>query len=170
MKLDEHENDTNIRAGILIRLKGTSKFLIEHATGKCPPMPCMDIPKGHIVAGEAIDVGACREVKEETGLDISPSSLKDLGHYKYNKSILCLFYTELDFDITSCHCDSMFTAPNGEKKPEVDSYEFFDIYEDSLDDSLLYKGLKPILKPLFDKIKENDLFESIYDNASKTRI
>lgn len=169
MNLNEHEDDVNIRAGILIRLKGTSKILIEHATEHHAPNPCMDIPKGHITVNEHIEDGACREVFEETGIQIDPSELKPLGHYMYNKSMLYLYYVEMDFDINKCYCKSTFINKQGKELPEVDGYELFDMFEDDLDSSLLYKGLRPILKVEFEKIR-NNIFESIYNQAQDKRL
>lgn len=154
MNIREHENDSKIRAGIIIRLRGTNKILIEHATGKKAPMPCMDIPKGHVTTDEPIMVGAVREIKEETGLNLNLDELIPMGVFNYNKSVLHIFYIETDFDIDSCHCDSMFTDSYGRSLPEVDGYALFDIVSDNLDTSLLYNGLKPILKQVFEKIKQ----------------
>lgn len=156
MKIIEHANDTNVRAGIIIRLKGTNKILIEHATEHPKTKPCMDIPKGHITSGEEIEVGACREVYEETGIDIDPSELTLIGTFKYQKSTLTIFYIEMDFDIGLCYCESKFKNAAGKMLPEVDEYELFDIVEDNLEESLIYTGLKPILYKVFDTI-QNDL-------------
>jgi 8-oxo-dGTP pyrophosphatase MutT (NUDIX family) len=157
MRITEHNDDVNIRAGILIKQKGTTKILIEHATGHHAPNPCMDIPKGHITIDEKIEEGACREIQEETGIEIDPGDLTELGHFPYNKSTLYIFYVEMNFDINKCHCDSMFTSPSGKELPEVDGYELFDIVNDDLDSSLLYKGLKPILRHVFQDMKEKNL-------------
>ena len=154
MKIEEHSNDVNIRVGIIIRKTGTSQILIEHATGKYAPMPCMDIPKGHLTAGEDFEVGACREVFEETGVEIDPGELIAIGSYPYNKTMLHLYYIETNFDITKCKCISTFKSPSGKELPEVDGYELFDMENNDLETSLLYKGLKPILKDVFEKIKQ----------------
>ena len=161
MKLSEHENDTTVRAGIIIRLAGTDKILTELAWGKYPPNNYRDIVKGHITQGEDIAIGACREAKEETGLDINPDDILKLGLYNYGGSVIQMYYIEKDFNLDECHCDSIFTNNWGKDVPEVRAFELFDMKLDNVDDKGFYFGLRPILKQIFKDILENKDFIDI---------
>ncbi|AHY25373.1 nudix hydrolase [Serratia phage PS2] len=111
-----------VSAGVLIFRNGSSPaILMGHATGTNR----WDIPKGHIEEGEAPIEAACRELKEETGINIIPSYLMDIGRHEYikGKKDLHLFvYTGFqDFVPAKCVCTSYFER-DGEQIPEMDAF------------------------------------------------
>ena len=88
----------------------------------------LDIPKGCADSGEDDLHAAIRELKEETGIELSSTqSIYDMGihpHVKKKKSHI--FFTFSNEPISSlvekCKCSSYFTDKNGVEHPEVDSF------------------------------------------------
>lgn len=66
----------NVSAGILFVLNN-EKILLVHATNSTW-WKSYSPPKGHVEAGESFAEAACREVKEEVGIKIEPSSLDEM--------------------------------------------------------------------------------------------
>lgn len=64
-----------IGVGVVV-LEGSQVLLIKR--GKPPRMGHWSIPGGHLNWGETVQVGAIREVREETGLDITIEALIDV--------------------------------------------------------------------------------------------
>ena len=150
-KIIIESKDTKTRAGIIIRLAGTDKFLTEIAWGKYAPNNYRDIVKGHLSQGESLKVGACREAFEETGIQINPEDLAELGIYSYGGGDLHIFYVEKSFDISRCHCSSTFINKWDKEVPEVRNFELISLY-DNIDSLYFHKGLRPILKKEIKKI------------------
>ena len=60
--------------GVLI-FNEQGQLLMAHATGQ----KHWDIPKGGAEPGESARTAAIREVREETGIDLSSASMEELG-------------------------------------------------------------------------------------------
>ncbi|MET3849571.1 NUDIX domain-containing protein [Paenibacillus sp. OAE614] len=99
-------------------------FLACHSTGNT----FYDLPKGMPEEGETPEQTACREVREESGLNILPDQIKDLGVFPYNRAKnlhLFLWTTESLPPIEEMACTSTFIDRySGQAKPEVDGYEY----------------------------------------------
>ncbi len=65
----------SVAAGVAITFEG--KVLLVHPTGASWKTSAVGIPKGGIQDGEDTLTAAIRELKEETGISISPSLLAD---------------------------------------------------------------------------------------------
>ena len=65
----------SVAAGVAITFEG--KVLLVHPTGASWKTSAVGIPKGGIQNGEDTLTAAIRELKEETGISISPSLLAD---------------------------------------------------------------------------------------------
>lgn len=106
-----------------IVLKTNKGYLLCHPTGRNEPV--FDIPKGCKEENETEWECATRELKEETGLVITPQNttyITNLGRHKYiSGKDLHLFYVEMDEDIqlSQLVCTSLI---DGSNKPEVDYY------------------------------------------------
>jgi len=100
------------------------RLLLGHATRS----PRWDIPKGVAEAGESFVAAAARELREETGLVVSPEELVALGVHPYLRSKdLALFAWAPQSlpDPDSLACSSHFTLPNGTSLPEFDRFGLF---------------------------------------------
>lgn len=103
----------------------------------------LDLPKGHIEAGETEAQCAVRELQEETGLRVNIDQLKPLGRFKYtNYKDLSLFLYRVSAlpNLASLKCASMFTDPYGRKVPEATAFALVDFNDDRF-----YSSLKPVL-------------------------
>lgn len=106
------------------------RLLLGHATRS----PRWDIPKGLAEPGEALAEAAVRELREETGLGVTPDALADLGRHRYLPGKdLALFVWRLPAlpDPAALHCASSFTTPRGDTLPEFDRFGLFD-WDDAL--------------------------------------
>lgn len=85
-----------IRAAKVVIFDANNRALMLRRSDTHPRTPLrMDLPGGVIKDDETFEEGVCREVKEETGLDIDPSSLKLVYTHTYDffgKSISRLLY------------------------------------------------------------------------------
>jgi 8-oxo-dGTP pyrophosphatase MutT (NUDIX family) len=118
-----------ISYGVLI-LNEQGQLLLAHATGQ----KHWDIPKGGAEEGESAREAAIREVREETGIDLSVSSMEELGRMPYiPRKDLHLFRAVLhtrDCDIAACKCTSFFPhRTSGVMTPEVDRFKWVDVAE-----------------------------------------
>jgi 8-oxo-dGTP pyrophosphatase MutT (NUDIX family) len=109
--------------GILL-LNEDGEVLLAHATGTTH----WDLPKGHAEEGETALVAAVRETREETGLELDPDELIDLGlftDYRPEKA-LHLFAARRNRDqvqLDKCTCTTEFThRTTGEILPETDAF------------------------------------------------
>ncbi|HET8996572.1 MAG TPA: NUDIX domain-containing protein [Acetobacteraceae bacterium] len=99
-------------------------LLLGHATGS----PRWDIPKGLAEPGEDFRSAASRELQEETGLEVAPGSLRDLGVHSYMPGKdLALFVWQCAPmpDPRALVCHSGFTLPNGAWRLEFDRFGIF---------------------------------------------
>jgi 8-oxo-dGTP pyrophosphatase MutT (NUDIX family) len=98
------------------------RILLGHATRS----PRWDIPKGVAEAGENFAAAAARELREETGLVVSPDQLVELGVHVYLRGKdLALFAWQPPQlpDPQSLACTSLFALPNGTMLPEFDRFD-----------------------------------------------
>ena len=119
------------------------KLLACHASGR-PYKNGWDISKGHIEDGETPLECACRELKEETGIDASRlTNIRDLGKWEYTKSKdLYLFVANYDVDLSKCKCTSYFEQ-SGRQIPEMDAFKLIDF--DKIDDTY-YRNMAKVIK------------------------
>ncbi|VWX62981.1 NUDIX hydrolase [Burkholderiales bacterium 8X] len=116
-----------ISYGVLI-FNEQGQLLLAHATGQ----KHWDIPKGGAEPGESARDAALREVREETGIELAPGSLQEIGHLSYHaRKDLHLFRAQVntqDCDITACRCTSFFPHHvSGAMTPEVDQFGWVDL-------------------------------------------
>ena len=128
-------SNKKLTCGVVIRIKNTNKFLIEHVTMK----KFWSIPKGEADENENSAVAAIRETKEECGLKLDANKLKYIGTFDYNNfKNIALFEYSIDetIDTTKLVCTSYFDFTYTRKsdkqtitvqKPEVDGFCFIDI-------------------------------------------
>jgi 8-oxo-dGTP pyrophosphatase MutT (NUDIX family) len=100
------------------------RILLGHATRS----PRWDIPKGVAESGEDFADAAARELREETGLVVSPDELVALGVHAYLRGKdLALFAwgpPQLP-DPQNLVCTSLFALPSGTMLPEFDRFDLF---------------------------------------------
>jgi 8-oxo-dGTP pyrophosphatase MutT (NUDIX family) len=103
---------------------GGNRVLLGHATRS----PRWDIPKGVAEPGETCASAAARELLEETGLEVRPEELADLGLHAYmrGKDLALFAWKPLQLpDPDGLSCSSHFTLPNGTRLPEFDRFGLF---------------------------------------------
>ena len=102
-----------------------------HATGR-PDKSGWDFPKGLVEAGETHAEGALRELREETGIELTADVLLDAGRHPHNKEKdihLFLYKTEEMPDPETLRCSTYFNVcdrQTGEVLrtcPECNGYE-----------------------------------------------
>lgn len=135
-------NGRKLSCGFLVQDENTGKYLGCHPTGQ--PKGVYDIPKGCKNVGADDLETAIRELKEETGLEVSEidAQIEDLGiHNQKKDKDVHLFKIVLPIDIEKLHCDSTFIDfRDGVKKSEMDGFELVD------DFSKFLFSIQPILK------------------------
>lgn len=74
-------------AGLLLWARGDAgvRVLLVHPSGAYNRKAPFGLPKGEPEAGEALESAARREVREETGVDVT-GALEPLGYVDYRKS------------------------------------------------------------------------------------
>ncbi|WP_239143125.1 NUDIX hydrolase [Variovorax sp. WS11] len=112
----------------MLILNEQGQLLLAHATGQ----KHWDIPKGGAEEGESAREAAIREVREETGIELTADSMEELGRMAYlPRKELHLFRVALhtrDCDIAACKCTSFFPHhASGVMTPEVDQFRWVDI-------------------------------------------
>jgi len=111
----------------------------------------LDLPKGGIEPGESPKEGVVREVKEETGLDVSKWDLVDVGEFPYmEEKRLHLFICKvpnLNF-VSALSCHSTFSY-FGRIVPEHVGYRVIK-FEDIR--TSFYRKLVPILEKICQKL------------------
>jgi 8-oxo-dGTP pyrophosphatase MutT (NUDIX family) len=136
-----------VSCGMLIYDPEEKCILAGHPTNRSTKKGNFDILKGHMDAGETPKETALRELKEESGIVLSPSeihSLKDLGEFNYSKKKnLHLFMLEKPIPpLYTLKCESIV---DGETFPEMDDYKKIPITE--LD--WFFPNLQKVLKKVF---------------------
>ena len=96
------------------------ELLLGHASGSAR----WDIPKGLSEPGESPRETARRETAEETGIELAPQSLLDLGHHPYLRGKdLHLFAVLIErVDAARCTCSTHFLDARHRLRPEVDAH------------------------------------------------
>lgn len=112
----------NVTCGILLHTR--DGYLLCHPTGRPKESGCYDIPKGMKEPGETEWECAVREMREETGLEITAENTvytANMGRHSYNsKKDIHLFCCEIpDVDVESLACTSMVEELG---IPEVDDW------------------------------------------------
>jgi 8-oxo-dGTP pyrophosphatase MutT (NUDIX family) len=100
------------------------RILLGHATRS----PRWDIPKGEAEPGEDFVMAAARELREETGLVVSPEELVDRGVHRYRPGkdlALFAWRPRVMPDPKSLVCTSHFALPDGTMLPEFDRFGLF---------------------------------------------
>jgi 8-oxo-dGTP pyrophosphatase MutT (NUDIX family) len=100
------------------------RILLGHATRS----PRWDIPKGVAESSENFAEAAARELREETGLVVSPGELVELGVHAYlrGKDLALFVWRPPQLpDPQSLACTSLFELPNGTMLPEFDRFDLF---------------------------------------------
>lgn len=90
-----------------------------------------DLPKGKREENESLAEAAAREMEEETGIKVEPSTLDTVGLFNYRpKKSLALFWLLVDKmpDPTKLVCNSTFNKDGREIK-EMDAYRVLPIKE-----------------------------------------
>ena len=110
-----------VTAGVLI-INEDGKYLAVHPTGYSHEDGQWSLPKGIVDEGESPIEAAKREVFEETGIDLSGNSFKDLGQHSYvHEKDIHLFVTKINNSKElKIHCSSLFVDHDGKEKPEND--------------------------------------------------
>lgn len=117
-------NSTTVSCGTLI-VNTAGEMLLCHVTGH----KHYDLPKGGLDAGETTLEAACRELKEETGLEIDCRLFEDLGEFHYTGAKrLHLYKVQAPPDLTTLdhlECTSHFlNHATGRMCPEMDGYRW----------------------------------------------
>jgi len=84
-----------------------------------------DIPKGVADPGEDFAAAAARELREETGLEVPPGALRNLGVHRFlsGKDLaLFLWRVEAMPAPEELRCSSFFRAADGTVVPEFDRF------------------------------------------------
>lgn len=136
----------DISCGIIIT--DTKKVLLGHTTYR----NFWDIPKGHVEGNENYLECCLRELKEETGLDLSgfEDKIEELGTFKYSKIKNLHLYKIIidDFNklptLDTYKCTTYFEE-KGKQLPELDYFAYVDLED-------IYKYTNPKMALLLCKL------------------
>lgn len=122
------KNAADITCGIYLYNTKNKKILVCHATNS--PWNKWSIPKGLKDEGEDAYIAACRELKEETGIDIrnlhilQTHSLPAIKYKRQNKMLESyLIITDSDLDNFSFNCQMIVN----DDFPEVDGWKWISL-------------------------------------------
>ncbi len=110
--------EKTVSCGVLVT--DGERLLLGHATRS----PRWDIPKGIAEPGEDFAAAACRELREETGLDAPPGELRPLGVFPYLRDkdlALFVWRPRAMPDPAALVCTSCFSW-KGSLLPEFDKF------------------------------------------------
>ena len=134
-----------ITCGVIIT-NGAS-MLIAHPTNNRH----WDIPKGRQDPGESLAETASRELREETGLMISPDRLRYLGTFDYKSDKRLALFRHDTTDMPNpkeLHCSSEFER-DGEMIREMDAFAVVGI-------GRALEMVYPALRPILDKVLNHE--------------
>lgn len=114
----------------VLMLAAPGMVFLAHATGGRH----WDLPKGGAEPGELAEASAIRETLEETGIVLTPGSLKDFGVFDYRRDKrLHIFAIRVSADMVSpdaCKCTSFFNHHiSGRPIAEVDRFAWVPFLE-----------------------------------------
>ena len=118
---------------------------------------CLDLPKGRKEDNETESEAVIREVKEETGLDVSKKKFTYTGTFDYRpKKDLALFVLCVPKlpEKNTLHCDSKFTDYRGEVVSEHCGYEYVPI--EDINNRFL-PSLGPIISKFFVEVQHGPI-------------
>jgi 8-oxo-dGTP pyrophosphatase MutT (NUDIX family) len=110
-----------VSCGVLV-FNPKSELLLGHATRSAR----WDIPKGMAEAQETPIAAAMREVAEETGLQLTPDALLEVGRFSYLRGKdLELFAVVVEgLDPAACVCTSSFRDASAMEHSEFDAFRW----------------------------------------------
>jgi len=120
----DHSKEKSITCAVMY-FTPSKKVLLVHPNGAS--WNCWSFPKGLRDPHESESEAAARELFEETGLSVDPSSLIDLGCSSYlpkKDYHLFLFRSSVEPPISQLICESTFQSRDGDTIPEVDHFQF----------------------------------------------
>lgn len=125
--LKRQKNGNIITCGIIL-VDNNGSILAGHPTGRGYDKECYDLLKGCSDVGENDLDTAIRELREESGLDVSEArnEIIDLGIHEYirGKDIhLFKLQANLNIDLSKLWCTTYFTGKHGITKPEINGYK-----------------------------------------------
>jgi 8-oxo-dGTP pyrophosphatase MutT (NUDIX family) len=128
------------------------------------PNPKLDIPKGHIQAGESPLNAAIRECYEETNILFEPWKLNRPRNFILEGEPLYLWEVYLSEmpPIEKLSCASTFVDDaTGRRHPEMEGYEYIPLFDARYHGAFakLQDGLRPCVKEYFDSGRVFDIFE-----------
>ncbi len=103
----------------------------------------LDLPKGGRDVGEEPVNCALRELREETGIELTAQDVTHLGKFAYTEDKdleLFVHRTKKLPDVSTLRCKSTFTNQYGRTVPEATGFEIVEFSDDRF-----YSRLKPIL-------------------------
>lgn len=107
-----------------------------------------DFPKGCVEPGESDIDAACRELKEEAGIEVDKTTLIDCGTYNHNREkYIHIFLKQVtEFPNLSTLCCTTYFERYGKQFPEVDGYKIISKSERSLFNMVLQNKFEIIDK------------------------
>lgn len=124
--LVEKQFPVGLSVGVFIQ-NSLGLWLLGHATGQRH----WDIFKGMPDLGETPAQTALRELREETGIMLSPNMLIDTGIHAYRSDkTLHIFKAFLEIDPRQLKCTSFFEHPTSKKTiAEMDAFSWYEPQE-----------------------------------------
>lgn len=116
----------SVSCGVIVR-RAPGELLLCHATGR----DYWDIPKGLREDGETSVAAALRELREEAGIELGASQIRDAGVHRYlprkDLHLFVLDPPEPALAIDTCRCSTHYTPRYSKREiPEVDAYRWIE--------------------------------------------